>query len=102
MSVEMARPERDVVDAEIRGLARVAVARAMASASRGTGSDFELRGNLTSLCDAARRRGLHAETVLLIVKDCWRNLVDPRLIERHLADAALENVITMCISEFYT
>lgn len=101
MSVEVAGPERDAVDGEIPRFARVAVARAMASASRGTRSDRELRASVAPLCDAARRHGLQAETVLLVVKDCWRNLADDRLIERHLAGAALETLVTMCIVEFY-
>jgi hypothetical protein len=101
MSLDIAQRAGDDGVAEIRVLARVAVARAMAAASRGVRPDGDLRTSLKSVCDAARGRGLQAEAVVLVVKESWRHLVDPQLIERHLADAALEKLITMCITEFY-
>lgn len=102
MSVDTERSEGGDGVAEIRVLARIAVARAMAAASRGARPDGDLRATVTSVCAAARRRGFEAETVVLVVKDSWRHLVDPALIERHLAEAALAHLITMCITEFYS
>jgi len=101
MSNNIAQSEDDETVAEVRLLARVAVARALASASQGTRVDGDLRASLRSACDAARRCGLKAESLVLIVKDSWRHLADPILIDRYAANAALQRLVTMCIDEFY-
>jgi hypothetical protein len=98
---ETGQPQGDGDVSEVRELVRAAAARAIARASRGTRPDGDLRANVKALCDAARQSGLQAEMLVLMVKDCWRNFGAPALMERHLADAALESLVTMCISEFY-
>jgi hypothetical protein len=89
-------------DSELpRTLARVAVARALAAVERRQPPNGEVHASLQLACNAARQNGLHAESLILMVKDSWRDLADTKILERHESDVALEELITMCILEFY-
>ena len=101
MSKELERHGSDESLAEIHALARGVVERALAGATRGMRQDADLQTRLRLTCAAARRRGLHAETVVLIVKDSWRNFADPHVIDRLAAEPVLRRLVTMCINEFY-
>ena len=101
MSNKIERPEDDERVADVRLWTRVAVARALAAATQGARPDGDVRPSLRSACDAARRHGLEAETLILMLKDSWRLLAAPLLIDRYAANSALQRLVTMCIDEFY-
>lgn len=61
----------------------------------------ELSAALCKLCDAAHERGLHAEQVLILLKETWRDLPEARWSMRHLDGGPLVRSISLCIDEFY-
>ena len=82
----------------VRTFARGAVARALVAVERGESPDGEVRARLRLACEAARQRGFYAESLVILVKDSWRNLADTRLRHRQETVLALDKL--MCISEF--
>ena len=83
----------------LRTLARVAVVRGRVAVERGLPVDAEADASLRLACDAARQSGFRAEQLVLMVKESWRSLAQPR--ERHEFDLALEKLVSLCIAEFY-
>ena len=85
----------------LHDLARRALGCAL-HASRGEGAaQAGIRETLRDVCAAAHARGLHAEQVLVILKEAWRSLPDGRDTIQPDADAALGRVVSLCISEYY-
>jgi len=64
--------------------------------------DDELRRAVRLMCDELRARGLHAEQLLVAVKELWQSLPEAQQLPfgppRY---DALDHIITMCIQEFY-
>ena len=85
----------------IQDLARAALRASIADRRAGRDHPELLADRLRGACDAAREQGLHAEELLIIVKQCWLHLSDTRVLERHAADEALESIVATCIREFY-
>jgi hypothetical protein len=56
---------------------------------------------LREVCNAAREQGLHAEDLLIIIKQSWTQLTEAQLLERLDADETLSHVITRAIVELY-
>ena len=93
------------------------VLRAIHSDVRYGASSPGVREGVREACDTARACGLHVEELLVIVKQCWRDVSDAEFLEAGGAssadvfapsfgkqartDEALTEVITMCIREFY-
>ena len=62
----------------------------------------ELRGSLREICVEARRAGLRAEQLLVLIKDVWSAM--PAGIARVQSvhgDDRLNYVISMCVDEYY-
>lgn len=78
---------------------RSALSRSIATGSHGD----ELKAILTTLATQARARGLHAEQLLVALKDVWYDL--PGMNERSVTDAQtqlLQQLIARCIQEYYS
>jgi hypothetical protein len=86
----------------LRRLADAAVRRAAQSAASGRMADGELRETLGRLCVAAHERGLHAEHLLILLKEAWYSLPEARRAPRTDTDDVLARVITLCVDEYYT
>jgi hypothetical protein len=67
----------------------------------GRASD-ELRGALRDLCDDARRNEVRVEQIVIAIKQGWTSLhsENPRARSEG-PDALLNQVITLCIDEYY-
>jgi hypothetical protein len=75
--------------------------RALRTDARTVGDDGEMRAALRELCDVARERGLHAEQLLLVLKESWRRLPETRLVMRQDAGEVLGRAISMCVVAYY-
>lgn len=78
---------------------REALTRSMATGTHGD----ELKGLLRTLAEQARERGLHAEQLLIALKDVWYGL--PNLPGRPGTDTQtelLQQLIARCIQEYYS
>jgi hypothetical protein len=63
--------------------------------------DERSRAALNLVCTLARRDELHAEQLLVALKDAWRRLPEVQSAPRTDADVTLACVVTHCIEEFY-
>jgi hypothetical protein len=71
------------------------------SADRGVHSD-DLRDVLCRAADEARRKGIQAERLLVLLKDIWYSL--PHIAGASSADAShtlLQELVSRCIHEYY-
>jgi hypothetical protein len=85
--------EPDTLDALRRVLAQ--------SARRGNHAD-ELRSVLARAAGEARDKGIHAEQLLLILKDVWYGLPEvATAASRDVETTLLQELITRCIREYY-
>lgn len=90
-------------DAEIlRTMTRVVAARARIAVELGLSLEQEaLKTGVRLACESARRQGLQAENLVMMVRTSWRSFAESLARERPEYDAALDQLITMCIVEFY-
>lgn len=63
--------------------------------------EAELRIALRAVCDRARRDGVRAEHLLVVLKESWRELPKQPRLQRPNADEALARVVSACINEYY-
>ncbi|MEO7039690.1 MAG: hypothetical protein ABI446_09590 [Gemmatimonadaceae bacterium] len=65
-------------------------------------SNIELRHSLRQVCADARRSGMRAEQLLVLIKDVWSELPAgiTRVPSLH-GDERLSYVITTCVDEYY-
>lgn len=78
---------------------RTALTRSLAAGTHGD----ELKDLLRTLAVQARERGLHAEQLLLVLKDVWYEM--PELTGRPGNDVQtqlLQQLIARCIQEYYS
>lgn len=78
---------------------RTALTRSLASGSHGD----EIKDLLRALAAQARERGLHAEQLLVALKDVWYGL--PELSARPGSDVQTQlqqQLIARCIQEYYS
>lgn len=78
---------------------RTTLTRSIATGAHGD----ELKGLLEKLASQARQRGLHAEQLLLALKDVWYGL--PELSGRPGTETQtqlLQQLIARCIQEYYS
>ena len=88
-------------DAHVRDLTQVVLHGVFVDLQSGRRPDARLTDALRETCDAARDQGLHAEELLVIVKQSWHHLADAQFIDRRDADATLSQLVTTCIREYY-
>ena len=77
---------------------RVALARSITMGSH----ENSLRDLLCQTAAEARRKGIHAEHLLIALKQIWFSL--PELVDRSANDvdnALLQELISRCIQEYY-
>lgn len=60
-----------------------------------------LRIALREVCERARRDGVRAEHLLIVLKESWRELPERAALPRAYADEALGRVVSACINEYY-
>jgi hypothetical protein len=72
---------------------------ALLPADSGNGSELET--TLRDLCDEARRTGTRPETLIVLFKKSWAERPELRTMSRESASARFEQVISMCIHEYY-
>jgi hypothetical protein len=53
------------------------------------------------VCERARRDGIRAEHLLVVLKESWRELPERADLPRFEADEALGRVVSACINEYY-
>lgn len=62
-----------------------------------------LQGALKHMSAEARSRDLHAEQLLVVLKDVWSSLPEVRaMTDAGTQVRLLQRVVTMCIKEYYT
>ena len=61
----------------------------------------DLRLLLRDTCRRACDDGLRVEQLIVVLKQAWRELPERRRLTRVDADAALAQVVTACIDEYY-
>jgi hypothetical protein len=85
----------------VRELTETALRTVVADRQRGRRRFADIADALRDACDAAREDGLHAEQLLVIVKDCWHRLPDTQVLEHRAAAEMLADVVGTCIRQFY-
>lgn len=91
--VESRAQLRDATDSTIRFTLR--------AAARGDASDAEIRSALDSACTVARQHAVPAEQMIILLKECWRELPEAQRLHRTDADETMARVVTMCIDAYY-
>ncbi len=81
--------------------AAVAALRCGLQAQLGPLPNGELRHTMRLLCDEARRRGLRAEQVIVLLKEAWASLPEVQALSHNQRSEALSPIVTLCINEFY-
>ena len=91
-------PNSSALDPAIVTEMRAALSRSLKDGSHGD----ELKGLLSRAALDARKKGIQAEQLLLVLKDIWYSLPAVRAIEDSGAQIRLlQRVVTMCIKEYY-
>ena len=73
----------------------------LSTVTRGDATPVRIREALRQACDTAHERGLHAEQLLILVKEAWHELPATRRATRDEAERLLARVITLCVEEYY-
>jgi len=79
----------------------LALRTAIQALMRAGATDDEVRRAMALFCAEARRRGVRAELVLVVLKDVWRTLPEVRRLSRVGREAALARLTTLAIRTFY-
>lgn len=100
--------------APVRELTRLVLHKVRADIRHDRRPGRDTSAGVRNACDEARAQGLQVEDLLIIVKQCWRDLSDVEWLDGHDADVlassfarhvrsdeVLSEVITLCIREFY-
>ena len=87
--------------AQLRGETDGAIQRALRAAARGDASDTEIRSALDSACTVAHQHAVPAEQLLILLKECWRELPEAQRLVRTDAHETMARVVTMCIDAYY-
>ena len=90
-------PFQPSLDPQTTGALRAALAK---SASEGNHPN-DLRELLCSTADEARRKGIQAERLLIILKDLWYSLPEVAGSSSQAQNALLQELISRCIQEYY-
>ena len=91
-------PNSSALDPAIVTEMRAELSRSLKTGSHGD----ELKGLLSRAAIDARKKGIQAEQLLLVLKDIWYSL--PQLATRHADDVQtrlLQQLIARCIQEYY-
>lgn len=85
----------------LRELARHALCRTLVADARADRPDRRVRVLLRQACDVAHARDMHVEQVIIVLKEMWYQLPQPRRTDQREVQAALDSVISLCIEEYY-
>ena len=97
-------PARDAEDlaGDVRFLADGVLRCAMLGRTGAHVTSEDTREAAGQLCERAKAGGLHAEHVVIAIKEAWRYLPEARRWNRDQEAIVLTGVITLCINEFYS
>ena len=85
----------------LRELLDIVLRRAVYTAGSGYSLSSGLRESMRRVCVLAHGRDVQIERLLVMVKDTWFELPEPRrILQDHSADV-LSRVVTLCIDEYY-
>ena len=76
---------------------RAVMQRAMRKGDHGT----ELQEVLARAATEAREKDIHAEQLLVIMKDLWHSLPDLRTADTDRQNELLQELISRCIAQYY-
>ena len=80
----------------------LALRTALQATARGDASDGERVSRAVALfCAEAKRREMHVERVLVVVKEVWRTLPEARRLGRAQRELALAHLTSLTIRTFY-
>lgn len=82
-------------------LLRHSLRRVLADEPYDEEDEAALRAALRDVCERARRDGIRAEHLLIVLKESWRELPERAALPRFDADEALGRVVSACINEYY-
>lgn len=91
----------------LNDLAMRMLQRLVQHAARGDGGedghvDGELKEMLRRACRAAHQSGLHAEQLVIILKDAWTRVPNTARRSGRDVEEAFNQLVSLCIEEFYT
>lgn len=87
--------------AAIPDLLRQSLRRVLADGRAERSEQGKLRIALRDVCERARRDGVRAEHLLMVLKESWRDLPERAEVPRHDADDVLARLVSACIDEYY-
>ena len=76
---------------------RAVMQRAMRKGDHGT----ELQQVLARAATEAREKDMHAEQLLVIMKDLWHSIPDLRAADTDRQNELLQELISRCITQYY-
>ena len=76
---------------------RTVMQRAMRKGDHGT----ELQEVLARAATEAREKDIHAEQLLVIMKDLWHSIPDLRAADTDRQNELLQELISRCITQYY-
>jgi hypothetical protein len=91
-------PQGGSLDPELVAELRAVLSRSARSGSHGD----ELRDLLSRVASDARKKGMHAEQLLIALKDIWYSL--PELVTHQGSEVQtrlLQQLVARCIQEYY-
>lgn len=65
------------------------------------GATHDVEKAVREFCDGAHGRRVHAERLLVILKDEWRRLPEARRADPSREGVVLDRMITLCIDEYF-
>jgi len=84
----------------LHNLTRAALTR-IARDRRHRRNPSAVAASLRTVCNAAHEQGLHAEQLVILVKQDWHHLSETQRLNRLEADAMLAGIVSTCIKEFF-
>src|SRR5689334_11396013 len=95
------RPMRSGQSEALPDLLRRSLRDVLADARYKYSDEAELRVTLRDVCTQARRDGIRAEHLLIVLKESWRELPERARLPRYAADQTLARLVSACINEYY-
>ena len=75
--------------------------RALRAVARGDSSDGEIQIAIETACATARAQGVAAEQLVIVLKECWRQLPEVHRLQGRDAYETRARLVTMCIDAYY-
>ena len=85
----------------LREMLDIVLRRAVYTVGGGFSLSNGLRESMRRVCVIAHARGVQIEQLLVMVKDAWFELPEPRRILQDHSTDVLSRVVTLCIDQYY-